>query len=158
MYTYTPHYMHNAFTYQCISTKGHLSHFVNAAAARKWLFCGTFADSFSHRTLDHFHNAFTSVQHTRLIEGVPVTVAFVGLTTFWQVDGVFTLDWRAKGGLWRNNYESRVCKCMWLTDYGSTNAAHGRHGTWPPANCTKGVLLTVPKRGLFWKMAFLAPA
>jgi hypothetical protein len=90
----------------------------------------------------------TFTSHAPLLstpEGVPVTIAFVGLTTFWHVDGVFTLDWRAKVGLWRNNYENRVCECMWLTDYGSANTECGRHGTWPPTNCTKGVLLTVPK-------------
>lgn len=34
---------------------------------------------------------------------------------------------------------------MWLSDYGSPNAAHGKFGTWPPTNCTQGVELSVPK-------------
>jgi hypothetical protein len=34
---------------------------------------------------------------------------------------------------------------MWLSNYGSPNAAHGKLGTWPPTNCAKGVELRVPK-------------
>lgn len=81
----------------------------------------------------------------RTAAGAPVTIAFVGLVTWWHVPGTFTLEWRANQGLWRSNYESRVCECMWLSDYGSPNAAHGKLGTWPPTNCTKGVELRVPK-------------
>jgi len=77
--------------------------------------------------------------------GAAVTIAFVGLVTWWHIPAVFTLDWQAKQGLWRSNYMSRVCECMWLSDYGSPNAAHGKLGTWPPSNCTQGVNLTVPK-------------
>ena len=61
----------------------------------------------------------------RTAAGAESTLAFVGLTTFWHVAGVHTLDWRASGGAWRSNYECRVCECMWLSDYGSPNAAHG---------------------------------
>jgi hypothetical protein len=77
--------------------------------------------------------------------GSSVTVAFLGLVTWWHVPSVFTLEWRSTQGIWRSNYESRVCECMWLSDYGSPNAAHGKFGTWPPSNCTAGVNLTVPK-------------
>lgn len=77
--------------------------------------------------------------------GSPVTIAFIGLVTWWHIPGVYTLEWRATQGLWRSNYETRVCECMWLSDYGSPNAAHGKFGTWPPTNCTQGVELSVPK-------------
>ena len=73
------------------------------------------------------------------------TLAFVGLTTWWHVAGVFTLEWLANDGAWRSNYETRVCECMWATDYGSPNSAHGNFGAWPPVNCKQAVNLTVPK-------------
>merc|ERR1712000_673199 len=81
----------------------------------------------------------------RTAEGSTATLAFVGLTTFWHVPGVFTLDWRSRGGIWRSNYETRVCECMWLSDYGSANTAHGNLGAWPPQDCKPGTKLTVPK-------------
>merc|ERR1712216_184403 len=40
---------------------------------------------------------------------------------------------RALGGLWRSNYETRVCECLWLNDY-----AYGK-------DCKAGVNLTTPK-------------
>jgi len=61
------------------------------------------------------------------------------------VAGVFTLEWLANDGAWRSNYETRVCECMWATDYGSPNSAHGNFGAWPPVNCKQAVNLTVPK-------------
>ena len=70
-------------------------------------------------------NGAPSVPLVRTAAGAESTLAFVGLTTFWHVAGVHTLDWRASGGAWRSNYECRVCECMWLSDYGSPNAAHG---------------------------------
>ena len=81
----------------------------------------------------------------RTAAGSPVSIAFVGLVSWWHIAGTFTLEWNSKGGLWRSNYETRVCECMWLSDYGSPNAAHGKMGTWPPTNCTAGVELSVPK-------------
>ena len=45
------------------------------------------------------------------------TLAFVGLITWWHLPSIYTLDWRARGGLWRSNYETRVCECLWLTNY-----------------------------------------
>ena len=65
--------------------------------------------------------------------------------SWWHIDGAYTLEWNSKGGIWRSNYETRVCECMWLSDYGSPNAAHGKMGSWPPTNCTAGVELSVPK-------------
>jgi len=81
----------------------------------------------------------------RTAAGAPTLLAFVGLTTHWHVDGAFTLDWQSKGGCYRSNYESRVCECMWLSDYGSNNTAHGAPTAWPPQNCSKGIELGVPK-------------
>jgi hypothetical protein len=81
----------------------------------------------------------------RTAAGAPVSIAFVGLVSWWHIAGAFTLEWHSKGGLWRSNYETRVCECMWLSDYGSPNAAHGKVGFWPPRNCTAGVELSVPK-------------
>jgi hypothetical protein len=49
--------------------------------------------------------------------GHPATLAFLGIVTWWHLPTVYTLDWRAQGGLWRNNYETRVCECLWLTNY-----------------------------------------
>ena len=63
----------------------------------------------------------------------------------WHIANVFTLEWLAHDGAWRSNYETRVCECMWLSDYGSPNSAKGKFGAWPPVNCTQGVNLTVPK-------------
>jgi hypothetical protein len=34
---------------------------------------------------------------------------------------------------------------MWLSDYGSPNAAHGARGEWPPTDCSQGVLMRVAK-------------
>jgi hypothetical protein len=81
----------------------------------------------------------------RTASGAAATLGFLGLVTWWHIPGVFTLDWRARDGLWRSNYETRVCECMWLSDYGSPNSGHGQFGAWPPVNCTAGVNLTVPK-------------
>ena len=87
---------------------------------------------------------------SRTAIGKPVTIAFLGLVTWWHVPGVFTLEWHAAQGLWRSNYESRVCECMWLSDYGSHNAAHGKFGTWPPSNCLyPAVNLSVPKTQVY---------
>eukprot|EP01052_Picozoa_sp_SAG31_P030712 SAG31_NODE_3174_length_4587_cov_7.232843_2_plen_1013_part_00 len=52
----------------------------------------------------------------RTTEGVAATLAFIGLVSWWHLP-VFTLEWRSKGGLWRSNYETRVCECLWLSDY-----------------------------------------
>ena len=66
--------------------------------------------------------------------GAAVTIAFVGLVTWWHIPAVFTLDWQAKQGLWRSNYESRVCECMWLSDATRTQrTASSEHGPPPTA-------------------------
>lgn len=92
----------------------------------------------------------------RTAVGGNVTIAYLGLVTWWHVPDVFTLDWRAADGLWRSNYETRVCECLWLSDYGSPNTAHGKLGTWPPTGCKPAVNLTVPKTQVRW-MAALPP-
>lgn len=51
---------------------------------------------------------------------------------------MFTLDWRARGGLWRSNYETRVCECLWLANY--AHADHGNRTACPPA-----IALATPK-------------
>jgi hypothetical protein len=86
----------------------------------------------------------------RTAMGKQVNIAFVGLVTWWHVPGVFTLEWHAKQGVYRSNYESRVCECMWLSDYGSPNSAHGKLGTWPPSNCSyPAVNLSVAKTQIY---------
>jgi hypothetical protein len=64
------------------------------------------------------------------------TLAFVGLTTWWHLPSIFTLDWRARGGLWRSGYETRVCECLFLNNYKSRVSS--------PA-CAAPTILTVPK-------------
>jgi hypothetical protein len=49
------------------------------------------------------------------------TLAFVGLVSWWHLPSIYTLDWRARGGLWRSNYETRVCECLWLENYASAS-------------------------------------
>eukprot|EP00928_Gymnodinium_smaydae_P011500 TRINITY_DN14234_c0_g1_i3.p1 TRINITY_DN14234_c0_g1~~TRINITY_DN14234_c0_g1_i3.p1 ORF type:complete len:932 (+),score=66.71 TRINITY_DN14234_c0_g1_i3:409-2796(+) len=48
--------------------------------------------------------------------GSKATIAFVGLMTWWHLH-VFTLLWQSSGGLYRSNYDSRVCECLWLENY-----------------------------------------
>lgn len=78
----------------------------------------------------------------RTAEGSPATLAFVGISSWWHLQ-VYTLQWRSKGGLWRNNYETRVCECLWLTDYARSNVsnASGAGGL----SCPTAVTLAVPK-------------
>ena len=90
----------------------------------------------------------------RTAAGAPVSISFIGLVSWWHVADTFTLEWRTKQGIWRSNYETRVCECMWLSDYGSLDAAHGKMGTWPPSNCTKGVELSVPKTQVYGTGSF----
>ena len=71
----------------------------------------------------------------RTAAGAPVTIAFVGMVSWWHVP-VYTLDYRARGGLWRSNYETRVSECLWLNDYRNQTAD-------PP--CVAGFNITVPK-------------
>ena len=51
--------------------------------------------------------------------GAPVTLAFVGLVTWQHLAHVTTLDWRSRdaGSLWRTNFESRDCECLWTSGY-----------------------------------------
>ena len=44
--------------------------------------------------------------------------------------------WRSQRGLWRNNYETRVCECLWLVDYANVTC---------PSSTPKAVVLNVPK-------------
>jgi hypothetical protein len=48
----------------------------------------------------------------------PTTIAFIGLVT-WQHLDIPTLDWRSQHPLsiWRTNFESRNCECLWLSAY-----------------------------------------
>ena len=64
------------------------------------------------------------------------TIAFVGLTTWWHLPNVFTLDWRARGGLWRSNYETRVGECLWLDNYANRSRS---------VPCKPPAALTTPK-------------
>ena len=95
----------------------------------------------------NFSAAGEATPLVRTAPGAPASLSFIGLVTWWHLAGVFTLDWRSKGGLYRSNYETRVCECLWLTDYGAPNVAHGYLGTYPPkaSDCRPGVKLTTPK-------------
>jgi hypothetical protein len=82
------------------------------------------------------------------------TLAFVGLITFFHVEvsfisqmsptvhlgltlqGVYVSEWNSvnPASMWRANYESRVCECLWLTDYESVT---------PPCHNSRNI--TVPK-------------
>ena len=44
--------------------------------------------------------------------------------------------WRSQRGLWRSNYETRVCECLWLVDYANVTC---------PSSAPKAVVLNVPK-------------
>eukprot|EP01047_Picozoa_sp_COSAG01_P116807 COSAG01_NODE_45484_length_409_cov_0.667742_1_plen_136_part_11 len=65
------------------------------------------------------------------------TLAFVGLTTWWHLPSIYTLDWRSRGGLWRSNYETRVCECLWLSNYRSQASS--------PACVAAPTMLATPK-------------
>ena len=69
----------------------------------------------------------------RTAEGSPAVIAFVGIVSWWHLQ-LYTMHWRSRGGLWRANYETRVCECVWLSDYGNATGA-----------CTTAVELAVPK-------------
>ena len=69
----------------------------------------------------------------RTAKGAPATIAFVGMVSWWHLP-VYTLHYRSRAGLWRSNYETRVCECLWLNDYGNATTS-----------CTTAINLTVPK-------------
>jgi hypothetical protein len=74
----------------------------------------------------------------RTAAGAPVTIAFLGLTSWWHLP-IFTIDWRAKGGLYRNNYDTRVNECLWLNNYASRKLPAGT------AKCNLSTNLTCAK-------------
>jgi hypothetical protein len=47
------------------------------------------------------------------------TIAFLGLVTWQHLDTVHTLEWLAQdpSSVWRANFESRDCECLWLSAY-----------------------------------------
>jgi hypothetical protein len=49
----------------------------------------------------------------------PSILAFVGVVTWQHLAHVYTLDWRTQHPLsvWRSNFESRDCECLWLSAY-----------------------------------------
>eukprot|EP00729_Bicosta_minor_P007761 gene7761-8976_t len=71
----------------------------------------------------------------RTAAGGPVTIAFIGMVSWWHLP-IYTLDYNSVDGLWRSNYETRVSECLWLNDYHSQT-------TVPP--CVQSFNLTVPK-------------
>jgi hypothetical protein len=50
---------------------------------------------------------------------------------------IATVSWNSQRGLWRDNYDTRVCECLWLTDYGVPSVDN------PP--CKPAINLTVAK-------------
>ena len=75
----------------------------------------------------------------------PTTIAFIGVVTWQHLAYVSTLDWRTRHPLsiWRSNFESRNCECLWLSAY------QQRSPTVVP--CLLPVNITTPKsvfRGL----------
>ena len=73
-----------------------------------------------------------------------VTIAFVGIMTWWHLSDTYTLEWNG-GGLYRSNYDSRVCECLWMVNYGNLppNDLRRRRAATPP--CRPSVNLTAPK-------------
>ena len=49
----------------------------------------------------------------------PTSLAFIGVVTWQHLADVSTLDWRTQHPLsvWRTNFESRDCECLWLSAY-----------------------------------------
>jgi hypothetical protein len=47
------------------------------------------------------------------------TIAFIGIVTWQHLAHVTTLDWRtlSAASVWRANFESRDCECLWLSAY-----------------------------------------
>ena len=102
----------------------------------------------THSVIAPLTSGFASSSKTqsgRETEAVPMlqtsstgnaTVAFIGLTTWWHLPSIFTLEWRARSGLWRSNYETRVCECLWLNNYVSAVTS-------PP--CAAPSILATPK-------------
>lgn len=82
---------------------------------------------------DSINSGANQMPLVRTAMGAPVTIAFVGIVSWWHLP-VYTLHYRSKSGLWRNNYETRVCECLWLNDYDNATTA-----------CTTAVQLVVPK-------------
>ena len=56
----------------------------------------------------------------------PTTIAFLGIVTWQHLANVYTLDWRTQHplSLWRTNFESRNCECLWLSAYVPSVAEH----------------------------------
>ncbi len=69
----------------------------------------------------------------RTAKGETATIAFLGMNSWWHLP-IYTLEWRSTGGLWRSNYETRVCECLWLANYRT-----------PTTPCTTAIRLGVPK-------------
>lgn len=78
-------------------------------------------------------NRSTPQPLVRTAAGGVAVLAFVGIVSWWHLP-VYTLHWRATAGLWRSNYEFRVCECLWLQDYAP-----------PTSPCTTAIKLAVPK-------------
>jgi len=72
----------------------------------------------------------------------PTIFAFVGLTTWQHLAGVYALEWRSRNpdSLWRVGFESRPCECLWTTAWQQLAP--------PPIPCQLPVNLTVPKTRL----------
>ena len=51
--------------------------------------------------------------------GTSTTIAFVGVVTWQHLASVTTLEWRSQSAasVWRANFESRDCECLWLSAY-----------------------------------------
>lgn len=49
----------------------------------------------------------------------PTVLAFVGVVSWQHLPDVVTLDWRSRNpqSLWRTNFESRDCECLWTSGY-----------------------------------------
>lgn len=54
----------------------------------------------------------------RTATGEPVVISFLGINSWFHLP-LYTMDWRAKQGVWRMNYETRVEECLWLNNYRS---------------------------------------
>jgi hypothetical protein len=71
-------------------------------------------------------------------DAAPTTLAHLGLLTWQHLPHVTTLHWRSRHplSLWRTNFESRDCECLWLSAYSAAA---------PALPCALPVNLTVPR-------------
>jgi Pectate lyase superfamily protein len=71
-------------------------------------------------------------------ESAPTVLAFLGLFSWWHIPELGTLLWQSNNPLsmWRLNYETRECECLWWTNFEARSSR-------PP--CELSVSINTPK-------------